>query len=62
MYKYYPNGTSLKDYILTDNVTLGQGDRGVIEMAFKYPGKYMFHAHQSEFAELGWIGFFEAQA
>jgi FtsP/CotA-like multicopper oxidase with cupredoxin domain len=62
MYKYYPNGTSLKDYILTDNVTLGQGDRGVIEMAFKYPGKYMFHAHQSEFAELGWIGFFEAEA
>jgi hypothetical protein len=21
---------------------------------------YMFHAHQSEFAELGWMGFFKA--
>ena len=23
------------------------------------PGDFMFHAHQSEFAELGWMGFFE---
>ena len=22
-------------------------------------GRFMFHAHQSEFAELGWMGFFE---
>ena len=28
-------------------------------VALPYPGKYMFHAHQSEFAELGWQGFFE---
>ena len=24
------------------------------------PGTFMFHAHQSEFAELGWMGLFEA--
>jgi FtsP/CotA-like multicopper oxidase with cupredoxin domain len=23
------------------------------------PGIYMFHAHQSEFAELGWMSHFE---
>ena len=23
------------------------------------PGTFMFHAHQSEFTELGWMGFFE---
>jgi hypothetical protein len=22
-------------------------------------GKYMFHAHKTEFAELGWMGFIE---
>ncbi|MGH9972791.1 MAG: hypothetical protein ACRD93_02700, partial [Nitrososphaeraceae archaeon] len=24
----------------------------------KYPGKYMFHAHKTEFAEKGWTGLF----
>ena len=27
--------------------------------ASRTPGKFMFHAHQSEFTELGWQGFFE---
>lgn len=62
MFRYYPNGTSLTHHVLTDTVVQGQGERGVIEMSFKYPGKYMFHAHVSEFAELGWIGFFEANS
>jgi len=31
---------------------------GVIELEFAGTGLYMFHAHQSEFAELGWTGFF----
>ncbi len=26
------------------------------------PGDFMFHAHQSEFAELGWMGLFRAEA
>jgi hypothetical protein len=25
----------------------------------KFPGQYMFHAHQSEFSELGWLGIFD---
>ena len=39
---------------------LCQGERAILETRFRYPGKFMFHAHQSEFAELGWMGLFEA--
>lgn len=38
-----------------------QGERGIIEITFPAAGKYMFHAHQSEFTELGWMGFFEVE-
>lgn len=43
----------------TDTIMQCQGERGIIEITFPAPGKYMFHAHQSEFTELGWMGFFE---
>jgi len=35
-----------------------QAQRGIIEFRYRWPGHYMFHAHQSEFAELGWMGMF----
>jgi len=35
-----------------------QGQRGIIEIEFPTTGTFMFHAHQSEFTELGWMGFF----
>ena len=38
---------------------LCQGQRGILELEFPNKGTFMFHAHQSEFAELGWMGFFE---
>ena len=44
----------------TDTVMLCQGERAIVETRFRYPGLFMFHAHQSEFAELGWMGLFEA--
>jgi len=44
----------------TDTITLCQGERAMLETTFRYPGQYMFHAHQSEFAELGWMGLFQA--
>lgn len=50
--------TTIDDH--TDTVMLCQGERAVLETTFRYPGKFMFHAHQSEFAELGWMGMFEA--
>ncbi len=61
VFKLFRTGTSLTSYEITDNVILGQGERAVIEFTYKYPGRYMFHAHQSEFSELGWAGFFEVQ-
>ncbi len=58
-FNYYPTGTSLEPSELTDTVIQGQGQRGMLEMRFPKPGLFMFHAHVTEFAELGWIGFFE---
>ena len=58
-FDYIPTGTSKQGSEFTDTVMLCQGQRGILEMRFPYTGKYMFHAHQSEFTELGWMGFFE---
>ena len=58
-FDYYPTGTSLEPTELTDTVIQGQGQRGILELRFPYEGQYMFHAHVSEFAEFGWMGFFE---
>jgi FtsP/CotA-like multicopper oxidase with cupredoxin domain len=58
-FDYYPTGTSLRPAELTDTVVQAQGQRGICELRFRYPGQVMFHAHKSEFAELGWMGFFE---
>jgi manganese oxidase len=59
-FRYYPTGsTDFFEY--TDTVMLCQGQRGIIEIDFANTGRFMFHAHQSEFAELGWMGFFEVE-
>ena len=55
-FQYYPTGTSLTPSEFTDTVIQGQAQRGILEMEFPYDGDYMFHAHVSEFAELGWTG------
>jgi FtsP/CotA-like multicopper oxidase with cupredoxin domain len=57
MFRFYRTGTTL-DYELTDTVMMCQGERGILEIEFENTGVFMFHAHQSEFAELGWMGFF----
>jgi FtsP/CotA-like multicopper oxidase with cupredoxin domain len=62
MFHLYRTGTILDQFEITDTVIMGQGERAVLEFTLDEPGKYMFHAHQSEFAELGWSGFFEATA
>jgi manganese oxidase len=61
LFDYYPTGTSLRPAELTDTVMLCQGQRGVLEWRFPTAGRFMFHAHQSEFTELGWQGFFEVR-
>ena len=57
----FRTGTSLRPSDHTDTVMLCQGERAVVETTFRYPGDFMFHAHQSEFAELGWMGLFRAR-
>jgi FtsP/CotA-like multicopper oxidase with cupredoxin domain len=59
LFNYIPSGTSTEPAEYTDTVMLCQGQRGIAEWRFPYAGRYMFHAHQSEFTELGWQGFFE---
>jgi manganese oxidase len=61
MFDYITAGTSLKPEYKTDILTLGQGDRGIIEFSIPYPGRYMFHAHVTEFTDLGWMGFFDVK-
>ncbi|HEX2466532.1 MAG TPA: multicopper oxidase domain-containing protein [Thermoanaerobaculia bacterium] len=58
----YRTGTRVETSETTDTVMLCQGERAILETRFRYPGRFMFHAHQSEFAELGWMGFFDAVA
>jgi FtsP/CotA-like multicopper oxidase with cupredoxin domain len=58
MFEYYPAGTGTNPSYLTDIVTLGQGDRGMMEFAYHKPGMYMFHAHINRFTSLGWMGMF----
>jgi len=57
-FQHYPTGTSLEPSEFTDTIIQGQGQRAILEMKFPFDGDYMFHAHVSEFAELGWSGFF----
>jgi FtsP/CotA-like multicopper oxidase with cupredoxin domain len=58
LYQLYRSGTSMESDEYTDMVTMSQGERGILEFSYKYPGQYMFHAHKTEFAEKGWVGLF----
>jgi FtsP/CotA-like multicopper oxidase with cupredoxin domain len=61
MFNYITAGTDETPDFKTDIVTLSQGDRGIIEVQYDYPGKYMFHAHVTEFTDLGWMGLFDVK-
>jgi FtsP/CotA-like multicopper oxidase with cupredoxin domain len=61
-FDYYPTGTSLTPNEYTDTIMQTQAQRGILEFTYKYPGNFMFHAHNTEFAELGWTGNFNVQA
>jgi manganese oxidase len=55
----YRTGTSLEPSDYTDTISMGQAERHMIEFAYEEPGRFMFHAHQTEFVDLGWMSFFE---
>jgi FtsP/CotA-like multicopper oxidase with cupredoxin domain len=54
----YRTGTSLEPDDFTDTISMGQAERHMIEFSYDEPGEFMFHAHQTEFVELGWMSFF----
>ncbi len=63
-FDYYDTGTTLEPTLRTvDTIAQMQGQRGILELSYKdhEPGLYMFHAHVSEFAELGWMGLFDVR-
>jgi FtsP/CotA-like multicopper oxidase with cupredoxin domain len=63
-FDYYDHGTTLAPTLRTvDTVMQCQAQRGILEFTFAEheSGMYMFHPHQSEFTELGWVGMFDVQ-
>ena len=64
-FDYYDQGTTLTPTLKTVDIIMQcQAQRGILEFTFgahaeHEPGQYMFHAHQSEFTELGWMGMFD---
>jgi manganese oxidase len=60
-FDYYDHGTTLEPTLRTvDTIMQAQAQRGILEFRLRWPGQYMFHAHVSEFTELGWMGLFNA--
>ena len=59
MFNLYRTGTTLEPTEETDVVTMGTAERHILEFAYKYSGKFMFHPHQDYIAEHGCMGFFD---
>jgi nitrite reductase (NO-forming) len=56
----YRSGTSLTPDEHTDQLTLGQADRAILEFRLPTRGRYMFHPHQHHMVERGAVGWFTA--
>ncbi|MBI4502784.1 MAG: multicopper oxidase domain-containing protein [Gemmatimonadetes bacterium] len=54
----FRTGSSLTPHDYTDTLMMCQAERHILEFTYDEPGDYMFHAHQAEFNELGWMGVF----
>jgi len=59
MFKVFPTGRTLEPTMETDVITMGTAERHILELSYKFPGKYMFHPHQDLIAESGCMGNFE---
>jgi FtsP/CotA-like multicopper oxidase with cupredoxin domain len=61
-FDYFDTGTTLTPTLRTvDLIMQCQAQRGILEFSYAEheAGPYMFHAHQAEFTELGWMGMFD---
>lgn len=61
-FRVYPTGMTLTPSYETDVITMGTAERHILEFAYPYAGKYMFHPHQDGIAETGCMGHFEVVA
>jgi len=57
----YRTGTSLEPDEFTDIVSMIQAERHMLEFTYDEPGDFMFHAHQTEFVDLGWMSLFRVE-
>ncbi len=58
-FNLYRTGTKLVPDEFTDIISMGQAERHMLEFSYKFPGHFIFHAHITEFVDLGWLSAFE---
>ncbi len=58
-FNVFRTGTSLEPSEFTDILSFVQAERHMVEFTYQEEGLFMFHAHQTEFVDLGWMSFFE---
>lgn len=58
-FRVYRTGMTLTPSEESDVITMGTAERHILEFAYPYTGKYMFHPHQDAIAETGCMGHFE---
>ena len=58
-FRLYPTGMTTKPTLEADVITMGTAERHILEFAYPYPGKFMFHPHQDSIAEAGCMGLFD---
>jgi nitrite reductase (NO-forming) len=56
----YPSGMGERPAFAGDTVTMGQGERAMLEFTLPEVGRYMFHPHQHHLADRGAMGWFAA--
>ena len=59
MFQVYRTGRTLTPSEETDVITMGTAERHILELKYRFTGKYMFHPHQDAIAEAGCMGLFD---
>jgi FtsP/CotA-like multicopper oxidase with cupredoxin domain len=56
----FRTGTRATPDEYTDLVEMGERERHILGFTYPTPGQHMFHTHQAEFSDRGWMGCFAA--
>jgi FtsP/CotA-like multicopper oxidase with cupredoxin domain len=62
MFQVYRTGRGMTPSEETDVITMGTAERHILELTYRFTGKYMFHPHQDTIAEAGCMGLFDVVA